>query len=125
MSYCIFRRYIYSNRNNLFNLKNYQNIKTIRYVKTQPRPYDTPRHDETKSWGRSLWKKMFGKYLLTTNIVSSAILMAAGDIISQEIEYEKEILSERYDWHRIGKLFVQNNHILFEQISSHFLLLKI
>lgn len=45
--------------------------------------------------------KFFGKYLLLTNTVSSGLLMIAGDVICQEIEYRRGDLKERYDCTRI------------------------
>lgn len=45
--------------------------------------------------------KFFGKYLLLTNTVSSGLLMIAGDVICQEIEYRRGELKERYDCRRI------------------------
>lgn len=52
---------------------------------------------------RSGWDAVFGKYLLTTNIVSSGGLMAIGDIIQQEIEYQRNMLPKRYDYGRLCK----------------------
>lgn len=49
---------------------------------------------------------VFGKYLLTTNTVSSGVLMWVGDIMSQEIEYRQGLLKKRYDWLRTGRMFV-------------------
>lgn len=51
---------------------------------------------------RSGWDAVFGKYLLTTNIVSSGGLMAIGDIIQQEIEYQRNMLAKRYDYGRLS-----------------------
>ncbi|XP_067613185.1 mpv17-like protein 2 [Eurosta solidaginis] len=65
--------------------------------------------------GRSMWNKLFGKYLLTTNILSSGILMVIGDLVAQEIEFRRhnsdlddqfDIKRERYDMKRIGRMFV-------------------
>lgn len=44
----------------------------------------------------------FGRYLLGTNTLSCGVLMCAGDIISQEIEYRRGDLPER-NWKRTGK----------------------
>ncbi|KOC67938.1 Mpv17-like protein 2 [Habropoda laboriosa] len=38
----------------------------------------------------TVWKKLFGKYLLITNTVSCGLMMAAGDIIQQRSEYLKK-----------------------------------
>lgn len=46
---------------------------------------------------------VFGKYLLATNIISSGVLMAIGDVVQQEIEYQRKMLPERYDYVRTGK----------------------
>ncbi|CAD7002853.1 unnamed protein product [Ceratitis capitata] len=61
-----------------------------------------------------IWNKIFGKYLLATNILSSGILMVFGDMVAQEIEYRRrdtesdefDIKRERYDKKRIFRMFV-------------------
>ncbi|GFG33851.1 hypothetical protein Cfor_11050 [Coptotermes formosanus] len=50
--------------------------------------------------------KTFGKYLLLTNTVSSGLLMAAGDLIQQEIDKRRTSASKRFDWKRTGRMFV-------------------
>lgn len=35
----------------------------------------------------TVWKKLFGKYLLVTNTVSCGLMMAAGDVLQQRNEY--------------------------------------
>lgn len=60
---------------------------------------------------RSLADTMFKKYLLTTNIVSSGILMSMGDVLSQYVEQKSVIKHElsqkfRIDWSRNAKMFV-------------------
>ena len=45
---------------------------------------------------------LFGKYLLVTNTVTSGFLMVVGDLISQEIEFQKGTLNKRYNWKRSG-----------------------
>lgn len=63
---------------------------------------------------RNIWNKIFGKYLLATNILSSGILMVIGDLVAQEIEYRRhhneldefDIKQERYDTKRIFRMFV-------------------
>lgn len=61
---------------------------------------------------RSLTESMFKKYLLTTNIVSSGILMSIGDALSQYVE-QKHMVKQvevqqkfHFDWSRNGKMFV-------------------
>ncbi|XP_054731506.1 mpv17-like protein 2 [Anastrepha obliqua] len=62
---------------------------------------------------RNIWNKLFGKYLLATNILSSGILMVIGDLVAQEIEYRRhyrdvdefDIKRERYDTKRIWRMF--------------------
>lgn len=49
---------------------------------------------------------LFHKYLLTTNTVSSGVLMVVGDLMSQEIEYRQGHLLQRYDWWRVGRMFI-------------------
>ncbi|XP_036337159.1 mpv17-like protein 2 [Rhagoletis pomonella] len=63
---------------------------------------------------RNIWNKLFGKYLLATNILSSGILMVIGDLIAQEIEYRRhkiesvdfDIKHDRYDTNRIWRMFI-------------------
>lgn len=56
---------------------------------------------------RRVWKSVFGKYLLVTNIVGSGVLMVFGDVMAQEIEFRREIPnSKRYDWERVGRMFI-------------------
>lgn len=52
---------------------------------------------------QTLVGKVFGKYLLFTNTVSSGLLMVAGDVICQEIELRGGELKERYNYKRICK----------------------
>lgn len=59
----------------------------------------------TKLLGR-FHKLMFGKYILTTNIVSSGILMAAGDVIQQHVEYRNKLRSTPIDYSRLGRIIV-------------------
>lgn len=59
-----------------------------------------------KGWAHSTRKALFGKYLLHTNIISSGVLMLLGDLMSQEIEYRKGLIKERYDWVRSSKMFL-------------------
>ena len=49
---------------------------------------------------------LFGKYLLTTNTVSSGVLMLLGDLMAQEVEYQRGLVKERYDWWRVGRMFI-------------------
>ena len=59
--------------------------------------------------GKTLLKKLFGKYLLLTNTVSAGLLMVAGDLAAQEIEFRsgrKEAAKDgrhHFDWTRVGK----------------------
>lgn len=53
-----------------------------------------------------IWDKLFGKYLLATNVLSSGILMVVGDVAAQELEYRKGLLKERYDFSRMWRMFV-------------------
>ncbi|XP_060528562.1 mpv17-like protein 2 [Cylas formicarius] len=55
---------------------------------------------------RSIPTLVFGKYLLTTNIVSSGVLMLVGDACQQEIEYRQHKLKERYDLARMTRMFI-------------------
>jgi protein Mpv17 len=45
---------------------------------------------------------MFGKYLLLTNTISCGVLMAAGDLIQQEIERHISPKNKPFDWKRTG-----------------------
>lgn len=56
---------------------------------------------------RLIWRNIFGKYLLVTNIVGSGVLMVVGDVMAQEIELRRGIPdTKRYDWARIGRMFI-------------------
>lgn len=60
---------------------------------------------------RNLTNSLFKKYLLTTNIVSSGILMSMGDALSQYVEHryftkENETHQLQFDWSRNVKMFV-------------------
>lgn len=56
---------------------------------------------------RVIWKNIFGKYLLVTNIVGSGVLMVFGDVVAQEIEFRRGLPdAKRYDWARIGRMFI-------------------
>ncbi|XP_023173987.1 mpv17-like protein 2 [Drosophila hydei] len=58
-------------------------------------------------WTKLLWSKMFGKYLLVTNVLGSGILMAVGDVIAQEYEYRHGLSQHNgYDGARIFRMFV-------------------
>lgn len=72
---------------------------------------ETPKPIEPEpEWKNNAIGKMnyilFHKYLLTTNTVSSGVLMVAGDLMSQEIEYQQGLMRERYDWWRVGRMFI-------------------
>ena len=74
------------------------------------------KHDNSKSGAsviktfgavRVIWRNIFGKYLLVTNIVGSGVLMVFGDVVAQEIEYRRGLPdAKRYDWARIGRMFI-------------------
>ncbi|KAB0795196.1 hypothetical protein PPYR_08279 [Photinus pyralis] len=51
-------------------------------------------------------KNAFGKHLLFTNTWTSGALMVAGDLMEQEIEYRRKLIPERYDWWRVGRMFI-------------------
>ncbi|XP_055902270.1 mpv17-like protein 2 isoform X2 [Eupeodes corollae] len=55
---------------------------------------------------QSVWNKLFGKYLLATNVISSGVLMVVGDVAAQELEFRKGLLKERYDLNRMWRMFV-------------------
>lgn len=46
---------------------------------------------------------LFNKHLFITNVVSSSLLMAAGDAIEQKIDFSKK--SDGHKWQRTCKLF--------------------
>lgn len=53
---------------------------------------------------RLIADKVFGKYLLTTNVVTSGILMGVGDAVEQVIELEmNKHPTGKFDWRRISK----------------------
>ncbi|XP_055322170.1 mpv17-like protein 2 [Sitodiplosis mosellana] len=60
---------------------------------------------------KNLTDAMFKKYLLTTNIVSSGILMSIGDAVSQYVERKTLVKHEehqkfQFNWSRNGTMFV-------------------
>lgn len=60
----------------------------------------------SKSSSQSSFLKAIDKYMLSINTVTSGILMLAGDIANQEIEFYRLIHCPvgncRYDWERAG-----------------------
>lgn len=62
--------------------------------------------NQVRRIGDRVHNVLFHKYLLTTNTVSSGILMFIGDIMAQEIEYQQGMLKQRYDWWRVGRMFI-------------------
>ena len=66
--------------------------------------------------------KTFGKYLFLINTVSSGVLMAAGDLIQQEIEKRRASASKRFDWKRTGLLSMCKLLMTFGFIIRIFLL---
>lgn len=62
-----------------------------------------PAKEKKKEFFKKGLRNIFGKYLLLTNIISSGILMCAGDLIQQEIERFKEG-KQKIDWERNRKL---------------------
>ena len=50
-------------------------------------------------------RKLFGKYLLLTNTISAGLLMVAGDLAAQEIEFRanKKNRKQHVDWTRVGE----------------------
>ncbi|GLV34171.1 shams [Carabus blaptoides fortunei] len=65
-------------------------------------------YSSTKSskFMRHSFDKIFGKYLLTTNIVSSGVLLGVGDLVQQEFEYRKKLIPKRYDYERVWRMFL-------------------
>ena len=56
---------------------------------------------------RSVINKLFSKYLLATNTISSGCFMATGDIIMQNLERasgEDDAKFAKHDWKRTGML---------------------
>ncbi|XP_063216765.1 mpv17-like protein 2 [Bacillus rossius redtenbacheri] len=61
----------------------------------------------TKGPIRRTLNKVFGKYLLLTNTVTSGILMAVGDLVQQKIEMHRKFEKKSvFDWNRTGRMFV-------------------
>lgn len=77
------------------------NILIIRNAKTKVVPNLRGSEKKVVDPKSTLVGMFFGKYLLLTNTVSSGVLMIAGDVISQEIEYRRGELKNRYDYKRI------------------------
>ncbi|GAB0090554.1 mpv17-like protein 2 [Sergentomyia squamirostris] len=73
---------------------------------------------------RRVWGSLFGKYLLLTNTISSGILMGFGDVMSQEIEYRSKLIAKRYDWKRIGQMFLVGclagpfHHVFYKWVDN-------
>lgn len=65
--------------------------------------------------------KTFGKHLFLINTVSSGVLMAAGDLIQQEIEKRRASASKHFDWKRTGLLSTCKLLMTFDFISRIFL----
>lgn len=62
-----------------------------------------------KYFFRNLSNSLFKKYLLTTNTVSSGILMSIGDGLSQYVERKYTVKKEspqQFDWSRNAKMFL-------------------
>ncbi|KAL0892076.1 hypothetical protein ABMA27_015290 [Loxostege sticticalis] len=49
---------------------------------------------------------LFKKNLLITNSISSGGFMAIGDMVQQEFEFQSKVLLKRYDWARLGRMFI-------------------
>lgn len=83
--------------------------QSIRAMRTLGEP-----KKEVNTKSISIWKNIFGKYLLLTNTISSGVLMFFGDILSQEIEFRSGTLPQRYDYQRLCTSFLlsMNNKIL-------------
>jgi protein Mpv17 len=58
---------------------------------------------------RGMINKIFGKYLLLTNTISSGVLMAAGDLIQQETEKRRTAKSRPVDWKRTGLCYMEQS----------------
>lgn len=54
-----------------------------------------------------LWQRtrtyLFEKHIFATNVISSGVLLAAGDVIQQEIEYRRGLQKVHLDLPRLGK----------------------
>lgn len=82
-----------------------QSTKVLQFRGTRRLP-PTPHSETFSGQVQSVWNKLFGKYLLATNILSSGILMVVGDVAAQELEYRKGLLKNRYDLARMWRMFV-------------------
>ncbi|EAT48276.1 AAEL000666-PA [Aedes aegypti] len=52
---------------------------------------------------KRMWKRLFGRYLLVTNTISSGLLMMLGDVVAQKIEMKRDGSKQReLDWYRLG-----------------------
>ena len=52
---------------------------------------------------RSAVELAFSKHLLLINTITSGALMFVGDIVQQEIEFQRKMLPKRYNWRRLSK----------------------
>lgn len=71
-------------------------LNQCRFYGSKPKP------KTLKSRIFRVWRRAFGKYLLFTNTWTSGLLMGTGDLIEQEIEYQRKVLPKRYEWSRSG-----------------------
>ncbi|XP_013187761.2 mpv17-like protein 2 [Amyelois transitella] len=71
--------------------------QTLNLLQTHRRPLSTFRR------GVNFF---FKKNLLFTNSITSGGFMFLGDMIQQEIEYHAKIIPYRYDWARLGRMFI-------------------
>lgn len=93
-------------------------------TKILPKPKIPPKSlDSSQSIVTKTWNLMFGRYLLATNVISSGVIMCAGDLMSQKLENymvigddneqndnnddgvirKRKKVKKEIDWERMGK----------------------
>lgn len=77
-----------------------------KFIELLSRTVQFSRPPKPKSKFETAVDLVFGKYLLTTNVVSSGVLMGLGDLMCQEIQIQGNKLEKRYDWIRIRNMFI-------------------
>lgn len=73
-----------------------------------------------------VYDAIFSKYLIVTNTATCGVLMAVGDMLQQEIEYRRNMIEKRYDWGRMGRMFLIGfslgpAHHFFYKYMDHYL----
>ncbi|XP_037955599.1 mpv17-like protein 2 [Teleopsis dalmanni] len=107
-------RIVLSNTNVLHGSKNILNVhgNGAQILKNGIRKIEKTAGAE-HSIAKKAWNKIFGKFLLATNIIGSGALMVVGDVAAQQIEFKRSGRAvhssfgyEHFDFERMGRMFV-------------------